>query len=36
MRPARRNGNTGHFIDRVAQEMEIEVVDLAAKSNAHP
>lgn len=28
---ARRNGNTGRFMDRIAAELEIEVVDLAAK-----
>lgn len=29
---SRRNGNTGSFMDRVAQELAIEVVDLASKN----
>ena len=29
---SRRNGNTGKFMDRIAQELEIEVVDLAARN----
>jgi multimeric flavodoxin WrbA len=28
---SRRNGNTGQFIDRIALELDIEVVDLTAK-----
>ena len=28
---ARRNGNTGRFMDRIAAELEIEVIDLASK-----
>lgn len=28
---SRRNGNTGKFMDRIAKELEIEVVDLTAK-----
>lgn len=28
---ARRNGNTGQLIDRIAKELEIDVVDLASK-----
>ena len=29
---SRRNGNTGQLMDRIAGELEIEVVDLAGKS----
>lgn len=29
---SRRHGNTGSFMDRIAQELAIEVVDLASKS----
>jgi multimeric flavodoxin WrbA len=29
---ARRNGNTGRLMDRVAQELDIEVIDLATKN----
>ncbi len=29
---ARRNGNTGRLMDRIANELQIEVVDLAEKS----
>jgi multimeric flavodoxin WrbA len=29
---SRRNGNTGRFMDRVAQELQVEVVDLAARN----
>lgn len=29
---SRRNGNTGRFMDRIAKELEIEVVDLTSKN----
>ena len=32
---SRRNGNTGRFMDRVAKELAIEVVDLTAKNISH-
>jgi multimeric flavodoxin WrbA len=31
---ARRNGNTGRLMDRIAQELDIEVIDLATKNIA--
>ena len=28
---ARRNGNTGQLMDRIAKDLQIEVIDLAAR-----